>query len=362
VEREPAQTPSFLIVCLRYIGDVLLSTPLALSITTHLPGAQVDYLVFKGTEGVLAKNPHVRRVHTLEPDSSGLATLLKLWRRYDYSIGTGWSDRTGIFCFAAGREAHGFCALGGKDRWKRWLLEKCLPFDGRMHMVPLLLTQLESLHIPAIPRVVMGYDADDVRFAREQMGETPYVLLHPYTRQLYKYWPASAWAKLAKLIRSETGVRAVFTRSRAQADEEQFQRIQKEAGGMVDCFAQPFTWTQLAAAIRESRGLVGVDTAATHVAAALGVPTVAIYGSTPASLWGPWPSDWAGDSPFKSRGSTQVCGRVTVLQQSWPCAPCNRETCHISNRGKMECLEDLPPERAFEAIRAACVGAEFPQI
>lgn len=356
VSREPGtKGPSFLIVCLRYIGDVLLSTPIALSIKTHLPEAQVDYLVFKGTEGVLAKNPHVRRVHTLAPGSNGLAVLLKLWRRYDYSIGTGWSDRTGIFAFACGREAHGFSALNGKDWWKRWLLEKCLPFNGRMHMVPLMLTQLESLNIPAIPRVVMGYDADDVRFAREQLGEQPYIVLHPYTRQPYKYWPASAWARLADLIRSERGIRAVFTRSHVAPDEEQLQRIRKESGGAVDCFAQPFTWTQLAAAIQNSHGFVGVDTAATHVAAALDVPTVAIYGSTLASLWGPWPNNSASDSPFKTRGKTQVGGRITLLQQSWPCVPCNRETCHISKRGKMECLEDMSPERVFEAIRPACV-------
>ncbi|MDB6111161.1 MAG: hypothetical protein JWR69_2911 [Pedosphaera sp.] len=361
VEREPAQAPSFLIVCLRYIGDVLLSTPLALSIKTHLPAAQVDYLVFKGTEGVLAKNPHVRRVHTLQPGANGLATLLKLWRRYDYAIGTGWSDRTGIFCFASGREAHGFCTLGGKDRWKRWLLKKCLPFDGRMHMVPLMLTQLESLHIPAIPRVVMGYDAEDARCAREQLGEKPYVLLHPYTRQPYKYWPASAWANLAKMIRSETGVRAVFTRSHAKADAEQFERIQKEVGGGVDSFAQPLTWTQLAAAIRASRGLVGVDTAATHMAAALGVPTVAIYGSTPASLWGPWSNEPTSGSSFAANGKAQVCGRITLLQQSWPCVPCNRETCHISERGKIECLENMSPERVFAAVQALCTGVDFPK-
>src|SRR5206468_501258 len=145
------------------------------------------------------------------------------------------------------------------------------------------------------PRVVMGYDGEDVRFAREQLGENPYVVLHPYTRQRYKYWPASAWAKLAKMIQSETGVRALFTRSHAERDEEQFQRIQEAAGGAVDCLVRPFSWTQLAAAIQNSRGFVGVDTAATHAAAALGVPTVALYGSTLASLWGPWPNGSASD-------------------------------------------------------------------
>ncbi|MDB6019863.1 MAG: hypothetical protein JWR19_4352 [Pedosphaera sp.] len=345
--------PSFLIVCLRYIGDVLLSTPLALSIKTHLPRAQVDYLVFKGTEGVLEKNPHVRWVHTLKPGASGVATLLKLWRSYDYAIGTNWSDRTAIFCYATGRRAHGFVAPQ-QEWWKRWLMKERCVLNGRMHMVPLMLTQLEPLKIPAIPRVVVGYDEEDENFAREHLGGKPYVLLHPYTRKANKYWPAAAWAELAGRIQAETSVRAVFTRSGVESDEAQWQQIQLAAGGGVETFPRAFTLPQLAAAIRDSRGFVGVDTAATHMAAALDVPTVAIYGPTPADAWGPWPNDWPTASPFKAAGDVQVRGRITLLQQSWPCVPCNRGNCCISTRRKVECLEDMTPERVFEAIKPAC--------
>jgi heptosyltransferase III len=348
---------SFLIVCLRYIGDVLLSTPLALSIKTHLPQAQIDYLVFEGTGEVLAKNPHVRRVHTLAPASSGLGTLLQLWRRYDYAIGTGWSDRTAFFCFACGRHSRGFRAADRQDWWKSRLLEECRLFDGRMHVVPLMLTQLESLGIPAIPRVVMSYNDADAHFARRQLGDRPCILLHPYSRRDFKYWPASAWAKLAGMIRSSLALRAVFTRAQSEADQEQFRRIQAQVGGAADCIPVSLTWQQLAAAIHTSRAFVGVDTAATHVAAAVGAPTIALYGPTPSAAWGPWPNDWPGTTPFLANGQTQVCGQITILQQSWPCTPCSRETCFISRRGKIECLEDLAPETVFDALSLALQAA-----
>ena len=352
-ERQPLEHATFLIVCLRYIGDVLLSTPLALSIKTHLPHAQVDYLVFKGTEEVLAKNPNVRRIHTLSPGSTGLGMMLQLWRRYDYALGTGWSDRTAAFSIACGRQALGFRTLARRDWWKQLLLRHCRMFDGRRHIVPLMLTQLEPLGIPAIPRVVFDCNAGDLAFARRHLGEQPYVLLHPYSRRSFKYWPASAWAGLAERIRSRTNLRAVFTRSPGQADEEQFRRIEIAAGGTVDSLPQPFTLRQLAAAIQGSRAFVGIDTAATHVAAAVGTPTIALYGPTPASQWGPWPNDWPDASPFAMKGKTQVWGSITVVQQSWPCAPCSRETCFISQRGKIECLENRPPEMVFAAISKA---------
>ena len=51
-----------LVVCMRRIGDVLLATPIARSIKAAWPQAQVDMLVFKGTEGVLRGNADLREV------------------------------------------------------------------------------------------------------------------------------------------------------------------------------------------------------------------------------------------------------------------------------------------------------------
>ena len=332
---------------------MLLSTPLALSIKTHLPQAQVDYLIFKGTEEALANNPHVRRVHTLAPGSSGLGTLIQLWRRYDYSLGAGWSDRTAIFCFACACQRQGFRTPARQEWWKRHLLQHCRTVDDRMHMVPLTLTQLEPLGIPPIPRVVLEHNSGDAAFARRQLGERPYILLHPYSRRPFKYWPAAAWASLAEMIRSRAALRPVFTRSQLPSDQEQLRRIESAAGGTLESLAQPFTLRQLAAAIQGSRAYVGIDTAATHVAAAVGAPTIAIYGPTPPSLWGPWPNDCPDTTPFARSGQSQVRGSVTILQQSWPCSPCSRETCFISRRGKVECLEDLRPETVFAALAKA---------
>ena len=77
-----------MIVSLRYSGDVLLSTPLALSIKTQMPEAVVDYLVFEGTQDVLCNNPYVRNVLTIPPESKNIRFFMSLFKRYDYAIGT----------------------------------------------------------------------------------------------------------------------------------------------------------------------------------------------------------------------------------------------------------------------------------
>ena len=85
---------TYLIVSLRYIGDVLLSTVLSRSIRSACPGAAVDFLVFEGTEGILTGNPDVRDVHTVRTGSRRLEDLFRRWKRYDVSLGLNASDRT----------------------------------------------------------------------------------------------------------------------------------------------------------------------------------------------------------------------------------------------------------------------------
>ena len=52
-----SEKPKFLIVCLRRIGDVLMSTPMAASIRATYPGAKIDWLVFESTAPILRNNP-----------------------------------------------------------------------------------------------------------------------------------------------------------------------------------------------------------------------------------------------------------------------------------------------------------------
>ncbi len=350
-------SPSFLIVSLRYIGDVLVSTPLALSIKEQMPEARVDFLVFAGTEGVLAKNPYVDRVYVIAPGSKSPGLAARLFRRYDYAIGTNASDRTAIFTAIAGRKSVGFSYFRPREWWKKRILSACRDCNDAMHIVPLILTQLEPLGIAPHPRVVMGFDAADEEFARAHLGSGDYVLLHPYTRRSCKYWTPPAWGALAALIR-DAGLKPVFTVSPASADRAVQQEILAHAPTGTVFFHAPYSFNQLAAAIRGSRGFVGVDTVATHMAAALDVRTVALYGPTLTRHWGPWPNESQGKAPYHSKGGVQRVDNVTVIQKEWPCVPCNRESCEMSEQGRIECMAAISPEEVFAELLRGMAAKE----
>jgi heptosyltransferase-3 len=349
--RTSSNARSYLIVCFRFLGDVLVTTPLALSIKTACPDAEIDYLVFEGTEKVLAKNPFIRDIITIPRGTSGAGTLLSLFKKYDIAIAAYPSDRSVVAAAIAGKRSIGLCNGFGNEWWKHIILDDYLVCNNQQHVVSNVLALAETAGMVPQPHMVMGFDANDVSFVRERLAGGPYVILHPYSRGAYKFWGAEKWGKLAGEIRSHLELRPIFTITPDHADREFLGRIAEASPAPIESFPEIFTLNQLAAAIKGSAAYIGIDTAATHIAAAVGAPTMALHGPTWTKYWAPWPNGCEVSSPFEANKGIQEYGNVTVVQKSWECVPCNDVTCRISSRDSMECLEELSVEEVFTALR-----------
>ena len=84
------QSPRILVVALRRLGDVLLTTPLIRSLKRAWPDAAIDALVFRGTEGILAGNPDLADVVTM-PERASAAESIALVRRQDHHGSARWA-------------------------------------------------------------------------------------------------------------------------------------------------------------------------------------------------------------------------------------------------------------------------------
>src|SRR6202451_4683063 len=102
--------PRILVVALRRLGDVLLTSPLIRSLRQAFPDAAIEALVFAGTEGILAGNPDLAGVVAI-PQRPGagetLALLRRLARRYDVALSTQSGDRPTMLAWVAGRQSAG---------------------------------------------------------------------------------------------------------------------------------------------------------------------------------------------------------------------------------------------------------------
>ena len=111
-------------------------------------------------------------------------------------------------------------------------------------------------------------------------------------------------------------------------------------------------FAQLAGLLRRAALYVGPDTSVTHLAAACGVPVVALFGPVDPGLWGPWSGRLPPIVPYERRALLQRSGTVSLLQGTAACVPCNGAGCENHDASVSECLETMAPARVIAAARA----------
>ncbi len=147
----------------------------------------------------------------------------------------------------------------------------------------------------------------------------PLVAVHPFSLWKYKEWRLSEMAALLDRIQSEYNCNLVIT---GAPDER---KRAKDLIGM--CNRKPYNLAgqtsigELPAVFEVCNLFIGVDTAALHIAAAVGIPTVGIFG----------PSSWTNWAP---RGRDHL-----VVEKGLPCQPCSQKGCEGSEKSR--CLTEL---------------------
>lgn len=353
---------SVLVICTRRIGDVLLTTPLIRSIRRAWPEAAIDALVFAGTEGVLQGNPDLRQVLTVPQRpafAEHLRLALRLYRRYDLAVSTQTGDRPTLYAWLAGRTRIGLTDPARPSRLKTHMLHASLPFDNlQTHTVRMNLQLAELLGIDPATEVVAPADTTALSAfgLRGGADALPYVVLHPFPQYSYKQWHEEGWLAVSHWLACH-GIRTVLTGSSNSEEMDYVSALASKMPPQTLNLAGRTTLAQAAAVIKGALAYVGPDTANTHLAAATGVPTLALFGPSNPVKWGPWPKNWPAHlNPYNLRG-TQHRGNVTLLQGAGDCVPCLNEGCGQHRQSSSDCLTGLPADRVIQAL-AAGLGRE----
>lgn len=355
--RLPASLGSALVVCPRRIGDVLFATPVVHSIKRAYPQAEIDMLVFEGTEGIVSANPDLRRVLTVSqrPNLTEHLSLYRaICRRYDLAVSVQAGDRSTLYAWASGRISVGTLVDDPKSWWKRLLLTEWVPFDNlETHTVSMNLHLLRLLGVPPLAGPIVAWsqqDEEDIaRAVPEFMQRGGYAVLHVSPKYVYKQWTAAGWVQLAQWLRSR-GLRIVVAAGDSCSEQVSASDLFREFPRDSINLAGKLSLSALGCLLGRATLYVGTDTAVTHMAAALGVPTVALFGPSNPVKWGPWPKDWPAStqSPWKFKGS-QRQGNVILLQGEGDCVPCLHEGCDRHVNSLSDCLQHLRADRVVAA-------------
>jgi len=342
----PAQ-PRILVVALRRLGDVLLTTPLVRSLRRAYADARIDMLVFADTASILEGNPDIDGVITCPSRPStadSIALARAIFRRYDLAITTQAGDRPSFFAIMAGRRRVGVAEDRLIGRIKSMLLHRHLPMRDDLHRVEETLALAELIGIPPVAEVV-----PPVARPVPEAPARPYAVLHAAPFFRYKQWRTDGWRAAAQHL-SASGLALVATGGPAPEERAYLDAVWE--GTDILRLDGRLKWPQLAGLIAQARVFLGPDTSVTHLAAATGCPTVALFGPTDPRRWAPWPVDGPG-RPFATRGTVQRQGNVFVVQNRLPCMPCGLEGCLRHVRSHSLCLDRMPVEDVIRTLDTA---------
>jgi heptosyltransferase-3 len=344
-----------LVVALRYLGDVLLVTPVANALKQRFPGCRVDMLVFEGTQAMLEGNADLGQVLTTRegaPAGERLAQMLALWRRYDLAVVTSTGTPPLLFAFAAARRRIGLAAAEPLSRrWKHALLTQWCLFQPEAPRLAHGDRLMRLLGVPTAGAIVPPTAATPERW-QDLLGvdpqRVPVAVVHPSPRWRYKRWTDGGWRELVAHLRQRTAAVVVT------GADDPGERAYLDALGLRDVrrLDGRLRLSEAADLLRLAAIYVGPDTAMTHLAAACGTPTVALFGPTDPVIWGPMPAS-GGHEPYRRIAPLQRRSRVVLLQNpDLPCVPCQLEGCERRRDSRSDCLDRLPAWRVIEAVEA----------
>jgi heptosyltransferase-3 len=222
------------------------------------------------------------------------------------------------------------------------------------HTVRMNLRLAELLGIAPVGEVVVSREAgDEAGLLRKLPGDwfsMPYAVLHVYPKFPYKMWHTSGWSALAHWLAGQ-GIRVALTGSAAPDELAYVEGVCRMLPASALNLAGQLSLAENACLVDRSRLYVGPDTALTHMAAALGVPTVALYGPSNPVKWSPWPKGFAPDrNPFEMHG-IQRAGNVMLVQGEGECVPCFEEGCERRVDSFSDCLQHMPPQVVIAAAQ-----------
>jgi len=340
-----------LVIKLRHHGDVLLASPVLTALKAAAPPLEIDALVYDDTAPMLEGHPDLAQLHTVGRAWRGWGPLAQAkaeWRLFSrlrargYDLLVHLSEHPRGAWFARSLGARWRVAPGYANRGRLWSNSFshrfALPPTPRRHMVEWNLDALRRIGVqPAIEdrrvRFVPGAAAEasvQARLAAAGLEPGAFLHLHPASRWRFKCWPADKVAALADRLAAD-GSRIVFT---AAPDREETKLVEDIAARMqAPCvnLAGQLSIKELGALAARARLFIGVDSMPMHLAAAMEVPVVALFGPSGELEWGPW----------------NVAHEVVT--SAHPCRPCGNDGC---GGGKLsECLTTLEVEPVLAAAR-----------
>lgn len=326
-----------LIVRLRSIGDTVLTTPSLIALKRFAPDVEVDVLLEDWVAPVLEGFDAVDRVVTVgRGTSSRLRTAWGLRRRgYDVVFNLHGGTTATFFAFASGARyrvgyseyqysfLYNHLLTSSTDYWKT------TPTHSAEQQLALLGSAGVRVDRDQKTRLAVTGDAlakIERKLSALEAGQQ-FALMHPVAAFATKTWAVENFARTAEVLASH-GLQTVAVATRKE--REILERLKSTSRSPIVTMDE-LSLPEITALASKARLFIGNDSGIAHMAAAVGIPSVVIFGSSNRDHWHPWTN-----APYE------------VVFEPFACQPCPGYEC--KEFGEPRCILELRPQAVFDAI------------
>ena len=334
-----ASVERVLVVKLRSIGDTVLATPSLMALRRFLPEAQIDILLEDWVAAVLDGFDVIDNVISIGNGMAERIRVARELRRQKYDVAFNLhGGTTATFLTRASGARH---RVGLENYQYSFLYNHLLssPVDfwerSDLHSAEQQLALLGSVGVPVSdpPRTRLAVTQEALASIEEKMvkagssASDRLALLHPSTAFFTKQWPVTNFAETAEYL---AGIGFSVAAIASKNENAVLHELITRASVPISVF-DDFSLPEITALSSKATVFVGNDSGIAHIAAAVGTPSVVIFGSSNRVHWRPWT-----DAPNE------------IVFTPFDCQPCPGYECKVY--GTPRCILEVPPSAVFTAL------------
>lgn len=343
---------TILLIQLGDIGDVVYSFPCVRALKETMPKAKVIMVVRQKAAGLIEGCQWADGVIVVDGKHRGVWDTLthqwKFWQavrsyHFDLVIDLRTGTRGAVLAFLSGAPFRlAPYALDG-TLWRNRMFTHLVMPSGKQgqFIVEHYLEALMPYGIQTervVPEISVSSerlaDADELLAAHGLEGRDKMIAVQPFSLWSYKEWKKEKMAALIRRLHEEHGLPVLIVGGPDERDKAE--EIAALVGEGVYNLAGKTSIALLPALLHKCRLFIGVDSAGLHIAAAVGTPTIGLYGPSGFATWAP-------------KGEGHV-----VVYKEMPCVPCHRKGCEDSLMSR--CMDELDVEEVYPAVLKRLTG------
>lgn len=326
--KKPPEINKIIVIELKYIGDIIVTTPVYTALKNRFPNAKIDVAVPSGMEDIFYGNKNINKIIIMDKENPKLDE--------DYDLAIILHNGTKKICKLLKQKAKyriGCTRVGITEPKGYYLNRKTKPAKWQ-HKIFDNLDVLKTIGINIEnPKLELHVNPKARKSIQEKLRKykittkDKILVIHTAPQHKTHHWLPERFAELSDALSKKYKIIFTGTEKDIPFVNNIFYKIHNNAIN----FAGFTTLSEYIALIERADLVISVDTGVMHIAAALKKPTIALFGAGDPNIWRPYSEN------------------SIVIYKNDACTSCMKHRC--SNKNQLECMKTITVKDILEAIR-----------